>query len=149
MKQRRWLTILRWVCVLPAVALSFVASIFLSMPMNPLLHSVLLSCGLISPSVGGFQFGFDWDGPLAAILFVLSGSAVAPEHRRVVALALFILGAFLTPGFLAPWNIQSTHLYPDTGKLNMFWPIAGTFTGGALAVACVFVATSQRKARSE
>ena len=147
MKRRRWLTIVRWVCVLPAVALSFIASIFLSLPIDAFLRSVFLRCGLISPSAGYFQFDLPWEGALAAILFVLSGAAVAPAHRRVVALMLFGLGAFLTPGFIELWNLPSYHLYPDTGRLYIGWPIAGTYMGGALAVACVYLVTSRSAAR--
>jgi hypothetical protein len=142
MKQRSWLTILRWVCILPAVGASFVAAILLSMPYEMFIYAVLLRFGLISPSTWGFQLDLDWDGPLAAILFVLSGTIVAPAHRRLVALALFGLGVFLTPLYLETWNIKpSYHLYPATGRLDMFWPIASTYVGGALAVASVFIAT--------
>jgi len=147
MKKRRWLTILRWACVLPAVGASFAAAVLLSIPWELSIYNVLLRLGIISPGTFGFQFDLDWDGPLAAILFVLSGTLVAPAHRRMVALSLFGLGVLLTPLYLETWNIKpSYHLYPVTGRLDMFWPISSTYVGGALAVAVVFIATRKSAA---
>ena len=152
MKQRLWLTIVRWLCVLPAVALSFLASVLFARHVDPLIYNELLRRGVISlHSFGGYSIDLFWDGPLAAIFFVLAGAWVAPGHRRVVALALFGLGAFLTPGLVADSNIQ---LYggvdPDVERLRticMHWTIAITYVGGALAVACVFIATRRSAAR--
>jgi hypothetical protein len=142
MKAHRWPTILRWLCILPAVSASFITAILLSTPYEIFIHAVLLRLGLFSSNANGFQFALEWDGPLAAILFVLSGTIVAPTHRKLVAFALFGLGAVLTPLYLNTWDIKpSYHLYPVTGRLEMFWPIASTYMGGALAIGIVFIAT--------
>jgi hypothetical protein len=149
MKQGHSLTILRWVCVLPTVGASFVAAILLSIPFEKSIYALLLRLGLISSGAFGFQFDLDCDGFLAAMFFVLSGALVAPAHRRLVALALFCLGALLTPGYVEGWKIPSYHLYPNTGRLFTFWPIANTYIGGALAVFCVFVATRRPAAQAD
>jgi len=144
MKSLRGLTIMRWFCVLPAVGLSFVASLFLSIPMDRCLYDLFLHCGLIPPGETYLQFDLPWDGALAALLFVISGAAVAPGHRRIVALALFVLGALIAIPFIGSFS------GPLHGNGPIFFgrTVAGTLAGGALAVACVFVATN-RSAQSK
>ena len=70
-------------------------------------------------------------------MFVTSGSVMAPSHRRVVAGALFFLGAVLAAPFLALFDDP----FPGAHQLYLGWPMAGTLSGGALAVAAVFLAT--------
>jgi len=147
MKRRRQLTILRWLCVLPAVVASFAAAVYLAVLVSPFIVNELLHWGLISLSRdGGPRFELLGDGPFAAILFVLSGAWMAPGYRRVVALALFCLGAVLTPGIV---EVASMPLYTpstDANRLCVSWAIASTYTGGALAVVVVFIATRRSSA---
>jgi hypothetical protein len=147
-KQRRWPTIVRWLCVLPAAAFSFVVSLVVSVPVDRCIYGLCLYCGLISPGKGYFQFSLPWDGAMTAFFFVLVGAFVAPSNRRMAAFALFILGAFVSLYLFEQLNICSYHLYPDTGQLDMGWSMGGTLTGGALAVACIFAATSRPAVRA-
>jgi hypothetical protein len=153
-KQVLGLTILRWVCVLPAVGLSFVASIWLAGLFNPFIYNELFRRGLfLHGAFGGFPIELIWDGPLAAIAFVSAGALVAPRYRGVVALVLFGVGAYLTPGFVKDWSAmlndgESTDGY-KLYMICMYGTIAGTYLAGALAVAGVFIVTRCSAPRSE
>jgi hypothetical protein len=152
MKQGHSLTILRWVCVLPAVGLSFVVSIFLALHFNSFIYEELFRFGFVVPTGDGLHFELLWDGPLAAIFFVLSGALVAPKCRRQVALALFGLGAVLTPGLVKDFSFSLYGVSPAVERLDTVcghWTIASTYIGGALAVVCVFIATRRSVVRSE
>jgi hypothetical protein len=137
MKAPSEVTVVRWLCVLPAVGLSFVASLFLSFPMELCVYGLFSRCGLVSPGETYLQFDFPWDGALAALLFVISGAAVAPGYHRVVALVLFVLGALISIPFIEQFR-GPLH---GAGPIFFGRTVAGTFAGGALAVACVFFVT--------
>ncbi len=152
-KERLGLTTMRWLCVLPAVGISFVASIWLAGLLNPFIYNELFRRGLfLDDTFGGFAIELIWDGPLAAIAFVSAGALMAPRYREVVAVVLFGVGAYLTPGFVREWSGMlndgdSTDVH--TYMICMNWTIAGTYLTGALAVAGVFFATRRSASRSE
>ena len=152
-KERLWLTTMRWLCVLPAVGISFVASIWLAGLFNPFISNELFRRGLfLHDTFGGFAIELIWDGPLAAIAFVSAGALMAPRYRAVVALVLFVVGAYLTPGFVREWsgmlndgdNIDE-HIY----MICMYSTIAGTYLAGVWAVAGVFFVTRGSASRLE
>ena len=144
MKQVRSLTLLRWFCVLPAVAFSFVVSIFLALRFNSFIYEELFRFGVALSTADGVHFELVWDGPFAAIFCVLSGALVAPRSRWQVALAIFGLGAVLTPGLVRNFNFSLYGMSPAAERLAavaVHWTFISTYTAGALAVACVFLAT--------
>jgi hypothetical protein len=129
MKQIHWLTILRWFCVLPVVFASFAAAFYLSIPFDNWCYEQAVRFGYqttIDEELPPY-LPLSWYGAFAAAVVVLSGAAVAPAHRRVVALALFVMGALIA--------------------IAMSDAIVGPLVGGALAVACVYLVTHRSAAR--
>lgn len=149
MKQVRWLKILRWLCVLPVVVASFAAAFHFSIPFDNWCYDQAVRFGYQTPIEERLPpyLPLSWYGAFAAIVVVLSGSVVAPGHRRAVALALFVMGALIA---MTNFGIFSPRATPG-GGLSWFKAeeMVGPLVGGALAVACVFIATRRSVARSE
>lgn len=83
-----------------------------------------------------------FDGALAAFLFVLLGSWVAPQRRSIVALALFVVGCCIA--WLLVGEFYSPQFSPD-GPIRVWWPLIGTCSGGLLAcvIACFLFRPAQ------
>ncbi len=130
MKQIRWLTILRWFCVLPVVVASFALAIRLSIPFDNWVYEQAVRFGYQTPIDEELPpyLPISLYGAFAAIVVVFSGSVVAPAHRRVVALVLLALGMFVT--------------------ISMGDTVVGPLVGGALAVAIVFILTRRSSDRA-
>jgi hypothetical protein len=148
--QRRVDIFLRWVCVVPAVGLSFVACLFFAARISPSITNELSRLGLISGQLqgdGAPRYELLWDGPLAAISFVLVGAFTAPSFRRIVALVLFGWGACLTQGIVEGANMVAYSVVPpDVEKVRiacMHWASALTYATGFFAVVVVFIATGK------
>jgi UDP-N-acetylmuramyl pentapeptide phosphotransferase/UDP-N-acetylglucosamine-1-phosphate transferase len=141
MEPRRLPPTLRWVCVLPAVVASFFAAVFIVVWIDPLLHDLFVRLGLELPDKDydlSELAHLPFDGALAAVFVIFSGTIVAPARRRVVALTLFVLGALVAINWLGFFRGST----PEEIRA-----LEGTLVGGILAVACVFIATRRSAAR--
>jgi hypothetical protein len=119
--------ILRWIMVLPAAHVGFLAAMGAAIPLNWMIHSILWSGGHTMPGKMFLLYTMPYDGALAAVFFILFGSYVAPNHRNLVALLLLIWGGIL--GWLLVGEFYSPQFSPN-GPIRVWWPIIGTYLGG-------------------
>jgi hypothetical protein len=136
MKQRRWLTILRWLFVLPAALLGFCASVVLSFPLSMLIPYVL-------PGVAQHPYDLTLDGALAASLTIQFGAYAAPRHKGLVALFLLALGGIIA------WQLVGEFYWPMHGFHNettrTWWPITGTYLGGVVTCAWIWLGSRPKR----
>ena len=73
---------------------------------------------------------------IAAVAWVIAGTYVAPRHRRVVAVALYIAGACLAWFELNDWYIPEG--YPRAYQHSRV-PLVLTLAGGLIAVVIIAI----------
>lgn len=105
----------RWLLVVPAALFAFVLAFMLRVLATPVMQGLTVETDLA------------FDGALAGALVVVAGALVAPRARFAVALALYVTGA------LVAWLLCGAEdVWP-----TMALVLAGTYLGGALAIAWV------------
>lgn len=92
-------SIVRWICVLPAACVAFYLSLYLAMFswkfFNGWCPGGTISSGMCSVkwvSLAPFAFG----GLLAPTLVIAFGTLMAPSHRPAVAWTLYLVGALVS-----------------------------------------------------
>jgi hypothetical protein len=129
---------MRWLLVPLAALVGFLSSIVLASPLNMLIHSILWTNGHAMPGKSFLLYAMPYDGALAASLFIQFGTYAAPSHKKLTALCLLVCGGFLA------WYSVGEFYSPQTlihhGPIRVWWPIIGTYVGGLLTLAWIWLA---------
>jgi len=130
----------RWALVPFAALLGFVVSVVLSQPLNMIIHQIFWSSGNAMPGKMFILYSWAFDGALAASLVIQFGCYAAPNHKRIAALFLLVLGGIIA------WQLVGEFYLPlhsfHNAATRTWWPITGTYLGGT--VTCAWIWFAQR-----
>lgn len=141
MKLSLFMSMMRWLLVLLAALLGFLASIVLAIPLNMLIHSILWANGHAMPGKDFLLYALPYDGALAASLFIQFGTYAAPSHKQLTALCLLIFGGIIAWPFVGEFYSPEHMIHH--GPIRVWWPVMGTYFGGVFTFAWIWLASRQ------
>ena len=131
---------IRWLLVLPTTIVAWIAAIVALAVAAAIADWVLLNDTLNHLVRIEYRQGIV--GALAAFAWVVSGSVMAPSHRRWVSFILFAAGAWLAYGLLWHWYFPES----DSGGYFSHLPFYLTLLGGLVGVAAMWLGGHRSRA---
>jgi hypothetical protein len=123
---------LRWLLVLPATIVVWIATVIAVGLGGMLVHALLPEDAM--ERIVAIEYRQGMVGALAAFAWVVSGSVMAPSRQRWVSLVLFGLGTWLAHGLLWHWYNPADDSSDPTNV-----PFYLTIIGGVAGVAAMWL----------
>ncbi len=133
----------RWALVPFAAFFGFFISLVLALPVNWMIHQIMWSLGNAMPGKMYLLYSWGFDGALAASLVIQFGTYTAPTHKRVTSLCLLVVGALIAWMLVGDFYLPMHSFHNETTRT--WWPIIGTYLGGAITCAWVWFVTRRSK----